>query len=217
MSIPCQGRAYIGAKAKVSTWVHRQSNVMFTVSKKKIIERNSLSHSVFLCVNEPLSLFTPRESGSENEKYQGKSKKRSQKKLQSLKKIFNFYFAFARCKWTFSISLFYSLEDIVVELVVARKCDEAAPAARHGEEHLDGSISPNLQTILLVYSTFIRKILHSEKTRFRSNRLIESLFSHLYRFSEWGWSAAEHRSVGVQYFPLLYTGPWPVQGTRLAQ
>ena len=96
MSIPCQGFAYIGAKAKVSTWVHKQSNVMFTVSNER--ERNSLSHSFFLCVNEPLSLFIPRESGSENEKDQGKSKKRSQKKLQSLKKISNFYFALARCK-----------------------------------------------------------------------------------------------------------------------
>ncbi len=39
----------------------------------------------------------------------------------------------------------YTLEDVVVELVVAGEGDKAAPAAGHGEEHLDGSISPYLQ------------------------------------------------------------------------
>ena len=66
MSIPCKRFAYIDAKAKVSRWVRRQSNLIFTVSNEKDHRKNLLSHSFFRSLNEPVGVLTPREDGNEN-------------------------------------------------------------------------------------------------------------------------------------------------------
>ena len=80
MSIPCQGFAYIGAKTKVSRWVHRQSNIMCTVSNEKDHRKKfAFAFFFFLSIDEPLGLFTPGESGSENEKDERKVKKFTEK------------------------------------------------------------------------------------------------------------------------------------------